>query len=527
MKRRLILMIFLIITSLMIAPALAQTQTQTQDQQTQTTEPASVAASDKTSSTDIATEEAGSSKKVVIGNKETKRYHLFGMPFYDKVKKDHRVYFDSEQQAIDKGYYKAGTGKDLAGQVPPAGGETIKNQTTPATAKKQQTQTTEPASAAASDKTPVTAEIQQAQTTEPASPAASDKTPLTAEKQQTQTTEPASVAASDKTPATAKKQQTTDKPKDINQKLEDLQNQVDNLREQGRTREKLTITKEEHEEQEKAVLTAAGRDYTMMQKGKVELDYSLRYEYVSSSSIISATQVEAHANHTIRNIIDVQYGLRNNITTDINVSYVYVYDKTGSATAKDNSDMGDITLELDYQPFKSGGDWPATTITMGAILPTGRSPYEINRDTDLPTGNGFYGFSLGMNMSKSIDPAIVFGAISGTYRFTRTSLSQNISGAILDEVKPGMSYNAAIGLAYAISYALSMNIQFQYGYNMSTDYSFTNAANSTTPAYSTGSLIIGMGWRVSPKTTLSFSLGIGLTKDDPDFFLVFRVPFTF
>ena len=503
MKRSLILMIFLIITLLMIAPALAQTQTQTQDQQTQTTEPASVAASDKTSSTDIATEEAGSSKKVVIGNKETKRYHLFGMPFYDKVKKDHRVYFDSEQQAIDKGYYKAGTGKDLAGQVPPAGGETIKNQTTPATAKKQQTQTTEPASAAASD-----------------------KTPLTAEKQQTQATEPAS-AASDKTPATAKKQQTTDKPKDINQKLEDLQNQVDNLREQGRTREKLTITKEEQAEQEKAVLTAAGRDYTMMQKGKVELDYSLRYEYVSSSSIISATQVEAHANHTIRNMIDVQYGLRNNITTDINISYVYVYDKTGSATAKDNSDMGDITLELDYQPFKSGGDWPATTITMGAILPTGRSPYEINRDTDLPTGNGFYGFSLGMNMSKSIDPAIVFGAISGTYRFTRTSLSQNISGAILDEVKPGMSYNAAIGLAYAISYALSMNIQFQYGYNMSTDYSFTNAADSTTPAYSTGSLIIGMGWRVSPKTTLSFSLGIGLTKDDPDFFLLFRVPFTF
>ena len=130
MKKSLILMILLVITSLMIAPALAQTQTQTQDQQTQTTEPASVAASDKTSSTVVATEETGSSKKVVIGNKDTKRYHLFGMPFYDKVKKDHRVYFDSEQQAIDNGYYKAGTGKDLTGRVSPAGGKTIKNQTT-------------------------------------------------------------------------------------------------------------------------------------------------------------------------------------------------------------------------------------------------------------------------------------------------------------------------------------------------------------------------------------------------------------
>jgi hypothetical protein len=327
---------------------------------------------------------------------------------------------------------------------------------------------------------------------------------------------------------TVNKEKVTDGPKDINQQLQDLQNRVDNLTELGRTREKLTATKEEKTEQEKSVLTAVGREYTLMQKGKVELDYSLRYEYVSSSAIISATQVEAHANHTIRNIIDIQYGLRNNITTDVNVSYVYVYDKTGGDTAKDNSDMGDITIGLDYQPFKSGGNWPATTITMAAILPTGRSPYEINRDTDLPTGNGLYAFSLGVNMSKSIDPAMAFGAISCTYRLKPSGgLAQNINGLILDNVDPGMSFNASIGLAYAISYALSMNVSFQYGYNMDTDYYFTNGATSTTPAYSTGSLIVGMGWRVSPLTTLSFSLGIGLTKDDPDFSFLFRVPFTF
>jgi hypothetical protein len=360
----------------------------------------------------------------------------------------------------------------------------------------------------------------QTQTAEPASVAASDKTPATAKDQKTQTTDPASVTASDKTPA-------TDKPKDINQKLEDLQKQVDNLKEQGRTREKLTATKEEKAEQEKSVLTAAGREYTLMQKGKLELDCSLRYSYVSSNEIVSASKIEPRANHTITNAIDVQYGLRNNITTNISLPYIYVYDKTGGSSAKDRSDMGDITMSLQYQPFKSGGDWPSTTITASAILPTGRSPYEINRDTVLPTGGGLYGLSLGVYMSKSIDPAVALGAISGTYRFTGRGLSQNINGAILNEVNPGMSFSAAIGLAYAISYALSMNIQFQYGYSMSTDYSFTNTADMTIPAYSTGTLVIGMGWRISPKTTPSFSLGIGLTKDDPDFFLLFRLPFTF
>jgi len=66
--------------------------------------------------------------------------------------------------------------------------------------------------------------------------------------------------------------------------------------------------------------------------------------------------------------------VKNNITTDISIPYVYVYDKTGSATARDNSDMGDITLEMDFQPFQSGGDRPTTTITMAAILPTGPEP---------------------------------------------------------------------------------------------------------------------------------------------------------
>ncbi len=59
-----------------------------------------------------------SSPAAVIGNKDTKRYHLPGMPFYNKVKKHHRVYFKSEQQAIENGYYKAGTGRDVKGMTP-------------------------------------------------------------------------------------------------------------------------------------------------------------------------------------------------------------------------------------------------------------------------------------------------------------------------------------------------------------------------------------------------------------------------
>jgi hypothetical protein len=543
-------MTLLVISSLMIAPALAQALTQTQDQQTQTTSPGYVAAADETPSTVAATEE-GSDKKVIVGNKDTKRhnssgmsghnkvkknnqkkvvignrytkrYHLFGMPTYNNVSKDRRIYFDSEEQAIALGYHKAGTSKDSTGSVLLAGGET-KDPTILVAA-----------DPAGSEKSPP--EVLQKAESEKSAPEASqenEKKLETKEKDPPKTVEePQKLKDENIQKKTVNKEPVAAEPMDINQKIQELQKQVDTLKEQGRTRDKLSVTAEEKAEQEKAVLTAAGRDYTLMQKGKVELDYTLRYEYVSANTIETQlgliTGVEGHANHTIRNIIDIQYGVKNNITTDISIPYVYVYDKTGSATARDNSDMGDITLEMDFQPFKSGGDRPTTTITMAAILPTGRSPYEINRDTDLPTGNGFYAVSLGMNLSKAIDPAMAFGGISATYRLDRNGLCQNINGNTLDEVDPGMSFNAAIGLAYAISYALSMNVQFQYGYNMKTDYHYSNtAAVSTAPAYSTGSLVIGAGWRWSPLTTLSFSLGIGLTKDDPDFYFMFRLPFTF
>ena len=46
-------------------------------------------------------------KVKVIGNRNTKRYHLPGMKYYDKVLEYHRVTFDSEDEAIKAGYHKA------------------------------------------------------------------------------------------------------------------------------------------------------------------------------------------------------------------------------------------------------------------------------------------------------------------------------------------------------------------------------------------------------------------------------------
>lgn len=60
---------------------------------------------------EIKKEPVAAGKIIVVGNSDTKRYHLPGMPNYDKVQQYHRVLFESEQEAIDNGYYKAGTSR--------------------------------------------------------------------------------------------------------------------------------------------------------------------------------------------------------------------------------------------------------------------------------------------------------------------------------------------------------------------------------------------------------------------------------
>ena len=46
-------------------------------------------------------------KGKVIGNRDSKLYHLPGMKYYDRVRAYHRIEFDSEEDAVHAGYRKA------------------------------------------------------------------------------------------------------------------------------------------------------------------------------------------------------------------------------------------------------------------------------------------------------------------------------------------------------------------------------------------------------------------------------------
>ncbi len=315
---------------------------------------------------------------------------------------------------------------------------------------------------------------------------------------------------------------------ELQMQIKDLQDKVQVLSDQADVRKKLEISDEEKTAEEKEVLSAAGRDYTLMKQGLLGIEYNFAYSYYSFDVLTEAINVEQRSNHSLINSISMEYALWNNFTTNLIFPFVYKYDKIGTDDEKDVSDIGDVSLGFLYQPFKTDSVWPATIFTSSYKFDWGRSPYEIIPEEELATGSGYATVSAGLSFSKTVDPIIAFGNLSYAYNFIKDGLDQKRrNGLSLEKVEPGERLGFTLGMGYALSYNVSLNFSFQYSHQLNTKYYWSNDTDTDSGARTSSVFSIGSGWRLSPKQSISFKLGIGLTDEDPDFTFSFRIPFEF
>ena len=203
----------------------------------------------------------------------------------------------------------------------------------------------------------------------------------------------------------------------IQEKLNTLQSEIEKLKEEAEARKKLRITKEEAREEEEDILEAAGREYTLTGAGNIKFSYSFSYSYSEFDAIKEATRVEDVANHTISNSLSLSYGLKDNITLSTGIPFKYKYHRVGTVDSKDVTDLGDLSVNWKYQPIKSGRDLPTLIVNGGVNVPVGRSPYEIDPGEELSTSSGIYSTSLGVSVSQTSDPVVVFGSMSASWPF--------------------------------------------------------------------------------------------------------------
>jgi len=310
-------------------------------------------------------------------------------------------------------------------------------------------------------------------------------------------------------------------------KIEELEKRLNELTEESRARRKLEITEQEKQEKEKEVLEAVSREYTLDPKHSFSLDYTFNYEYTPSETITSQLIIDRTADHTIEHRISTSYSVLDNLAVSSDLPFVYRYNQLGTDEEKDETDIGDISFGMAVQPYKSKAGQVAMTLNLGAKLPTGRSPFKINPETELSTGSGIYSFSATASFSKQIDPVVAFWNLGYTYTMDATGLNYRVAeNYILEKVETGDQISFGGGLAYSLSYKVSVNASFSYGYSYSNSYFYRNATQAVESGDQvSASMSMGMGWRASQKTSLSFRLGYSLTGSGLT--LTFRAPFTF
>lgn len=306
---------------------------------------------------------------------------------------------------------------------------------------------------------------------------------------------------------------------------QDEQAKVDKAREALAQQEEDSDSTSQLEE----VFQAAEKSYSLLKQSQKALSYSLDYSYTSDSRIdldvrdntIRNADVSPSSRHSFTNSFTLDYGMLDNLTLSTRFPLATRYDTYEKLSI---TDWGDISIGVRWQPFPYVPGKATVTVSANLLSKTGVSPYEIEVGKQLSTGNGAYGVSAGVSVSKILDPVALFGSFSSTYTLEENGLNQIRSGRQLKTVQQGQSFSFAGGFSYSLSYDVSLSMSAQMGYSTETKLIFSNGAPATASDQMSGSMNISLGIRVDPETILNTSFGFGLTEDASDLSLGVSYP---
>jgi hypothetical protein len=281
----------------------------------------------------------------------------------------------------------------------------------------------------------------------------------------------------------------------------------------------------------KETLTAVDKQYSLIRKGQIQVNYELGYTYIGQDKIntdLSSGQatlfsIQNSNSHTVTNTLMLDYGLRNNLTANVTMPFISRYADNSGYSGVSHT-VGDLGLNVRWQPHEVKRDEATFTITSGVRLATGESPFKVDNEKGLATGSGINTLSLGANVTKIVDPVALFGSVNAGYGLPAKHLNQVLSGATLREVKPGASFGFGLGFAYALSYKITTSLSFQEMISARSTLTFDNGNKAQTQTQSAGILSVGLGYRFSPKTTVNVTVGAGLTSSAPNLSLTMSLP---
>jgi hypothetical protein len=307
-----------------------------------------------------------------------------------------------------------------------------------------------------------------------------------------------------------------------------------------------TLEQTQEEKEQKKIETTLTE--TSLIKGRLQLEVIETYVHTSSNQlfieglgllpilILGPIEVQKIRRDSFNTTFVARYKISKKVQASLNIPYVFSFTRISSATGtsaggvvnpstettSSNYGLGDVNGAITYQALNEGLVRPTVSVALSFKGRTGQDVFE----SDSPTGSGFNSVGFAISASKTSDPAVFFGSLSYAYAIPRNNVvfKQPNQPARYIDFEPGANIGISFGVAYALNYKITLNMQYQESINLTSQVNHKNLSNSFT---NSASLRFGGTWRINDKTSIDLSVSPGLTEDSADTIVSLRIPWRF
>lgn len=310
-----------------------------------------------------------------------------------------------------------------------------------------------------------------------------------------------------------------------------------------------------------SVLTKAGR-LTIEPTVEYARDDRNRFVFrgieIPQSVLVGVFDINESRQDIVTASATVRYGLTDRIELGVQVPWVYRDDTavlvplvqnppqsgTGTVnTSASGTGIGDVQLMARYQINNGTHGWPFLTANVQVITPTGTDPYGVPRDalgnaTKSATGFGFWGVQPSVTVIMPTDPATLFGVLGYNQNFGK-AVNTRISDAQIDHVTPGSGPALTLGVGLALNERTSISFAYAHNWLFGTKSiirpittqngieTYGDPLDTKTRDLQIGRFLFGVSYRVNQRTTVNWTVEMGVTQDAADLRTSLRIPITF
>lgn len=221
-----------------------------------------------------------------------------------------------------------------------------------------------------------------------------------------------------------------------------------------------------------------------------------------------------------RAALGLRLGLPWNSQIEAHIPYAWLRESrslgNGVHGVNEDSGIGDVQLAVSHQFFREKEGWrPDLLGALSWRFPTGQDPFRAGVAAVAP-GSGLQEFGARLTALKSSDPMVFFGTLSYAH-----DLGKDVPGG---HIQTGDVIGLDLGAVLAVSPETSITFGLSQDFRGRTQVDGLGAPGTDTVA---STLQLGFDRVLTRRLLFDLTLGVGLTRDAPDYAIQISLPYRF